>query len=116
MNAAGNREIGEQTSVKNRYPTQRQPQLVRSTEHQTRGYFKFLEIEIRLIEAIEKDETPRAFVDQAICHMGNRRKERTELHGERDRDRLFHLTEHVEINVFDFSPRQIHTRRHVIDI
>src|SRR5262245_47147320 len=116
MNTGRDREVDVQRAVQDRHPAQWQTQLARITQDETWRDFEILEIEVGLIETIEKNEPIGAMVTQTTGHARNGAEERAEFHCHRNIHRLSHGRENVEIERLYFHPRYLRVRRDVVHI
>ena len=89
VDAGGRRQghVGTQLRPQDRDPAHRQAHLPRLAQLEPRHDVQRVEVEVRLVEAIEQHEAVGAALDDCRGEVRERRVVRAELDGQRDRDR-----------------------------
>ena len=96
--------LGAQLGSEDRDPTEREPQFPRLAQLEAVDHTKGLEVQVRLVEAVEQNESVRAASNGLAREIGERRVVRAELDGQRDGDGRANLRDEVQV-------RRIHLRR-----
>ncbi len=103
MDAGGQREIRFNAAIQYGDPPQRQTQFGRRAQQQMWGDLEILDVQIGLVEAIEKNQPIGASAGQPVGHIGHGAEIGTELHGHRDGNGLLHVPQHVQVDLFDLG-------------
>ena len=77
-------DAGPQLRSQDADPAQRQPQLPRAAQLDAVDHLERLQVQVRLVEAVEQDEPVGAVGDDAGGEIGHRGVVRAELDGEGD--------------------------------
>src|ERR1019366_3190334 len=116
VHAAGGREAGTHLAVKQRNPAQRDTHGHGSAQQNVGLHFKRLEVDVRLVEAVEQDEPVRARLIQAFGHVGEVGEERAKLYRDGDGDDGLNRLENIEIGLLDLDGAELHVRGDMIDV
>src|SRR5579863_6187554 len=70
--------------------------------------FQFVQVDVRLVEAVEQDQAVCAGLVQSLRHVGEITEKGTELHGHRDTNGNFYFPENVDIGLLYLGAGDAH--------
>ena len=103
-------------AVEDRERVQPHRQLCGTGEHQVAFVVEGLEVEVRLVEAVEHHHTGCPRVMQPRHERGHRGVEGRELHRHRDVDRVDDRGHHLQLALFDGGPGERGVGGHVVEV
>src|SRR5215510_5892686 len=116
MHATAGGKAGLHATVQNSDPGERQAQCLWSAQENIRADLQFVEIDVRLIEAIEQHKSIGASLIKTLRHVRQIAEERTDLHGYGDRYRTLHRFYDVQISLLYVGGGTICVGRDGIDV
>ena len=102
--------------VQDRDPPQRQPHLERRAEHQVRHDFEAVEIDVRLVEAVEQHEGVGAGLVEPLGGRRQRAEVRTQLERDGDLHCGLDRLQDVDIQRLDLDAGLLGVGRDVVDV
>ena len=107
---------GWQQRTEDRDPAQGQPHLARVRQLQARRHVERLEIEVRLVEAVEEDEAVSTRLDDGRREVRERGEVRRHLHCDRHAHGGAHRPDEVEVALLDVGGGSGRVDGHVVHV
>jgi hypothetical protein len=103
MNAACSSQTGLDAPIQDADPCQRQAQGLGCAQQDIRPNFEFIEVDVRLVKAIEQNQAINASEIQLLGHIGHATEKGAQLNGNRKRNRNFYATENIKIGLLQVA-------------
>src|SRR5690242_1782202 len=116
VHAARNRQVRPDPPVKNGNPAQPQQQLGRAAQGQAGHDFESFNVKIRLVKAIEENQSVRAGRVQLFAHVCDRAEEVRKLHRDRNTDVSFDLSYQIAVVLLNVSADNVGIGNDGVDV
>src|SRR5579863_8974289 len=103
MNSTRDPDVRLHVAVKNRRPVQTQQQLFGAAEGQVGNHLELLDIEIRLIKAVEKHEAVNSRLIETRAHIRGCTEKRRKFHGEWNANAALQVAHQFNISLLNLA-------------